>query len=227
MLAVVAIFALLAAFVAPNLGLLSSRRLQQQAERISAQLELARQRAIVTGIPHRLAIDLDRGSYWLEWFVTQAEAIGEEADAAGARSARLDADLAGPAVRGSARIPAAARHVRARDRARGVAAVPGSSRRPGAASTRARPSSSSNATGRRARPRSCSPTTTATRSRSWCCRSRKPCGSTMSRIDASGRQPARSQPQASEVHQVGPRKRSAQRALGERSSSKPDSPCSR
>ncbi len=77
MLAVVAIFALLAAFVAPNLGLISSRRLQQEAQRISAQLELARQRAIVTGIPHRLAIDLDRGSYWLEWFRTQAEATGE------------------------------------------------------------------------------------------------------------------------------------------------------
>ena len=76
MLAVVAIFALLAAFVAPNLGLLSSRRLQLQAEQISAQLELARQRAVVTGVPHRLAIDLDRGSYWLEWFVTQAESIG-------------------------------------------------------------------------------------------------------------------------------------------------------
>jgi len=77
MLAVVAIFALLAAFVAPNLGLVSSRRLQQQAQQISAQLELARQRTVVTGIPHRMAIDLDRGSYWLEWFVTEAEAIGE------------------------------------------------------------------------------------------------------------------------------------------------------
>ena len=77
MMAVVAIFALLAGFVAPNLGLLSSRRLQQQAEQISAQLELARQRAIVTGVPHRLAIDLEAGSFWLEWFVTQAEATGE------------------------------------------------------------------------------------------------------------------------------------------------------
>ena len=77
MMAVVAIFALLAGFVAPNLGLLSSRRLQQQAEQISAQLELARQRAVVTGVPHRLAIDLEGGSFWLEWFVTQAEATGE------------------------------------------------------------------------------------------------------------------------------------------------------
>ena len=47
-------------------------------EQISAQLELARQRAIVTGIPHRLAIDLEAGSYWIEWFVTEAEALGEE-----------------------------------------------------------------------------------------------------------------------------------------------------
>jgi type II secretory pathway pseudopilin PulG len=77
MLAVVAIFALLAAFVAPNLGIVSTRRLQHQAERLSAQLELARQRSVVTGIPHRLAIDLDQGSYWLEWFVTEAEATGQ------------------------------------------------------------------------------------------------------------------------------------------------------
>jgi len=76
MMAVVAIFALLAGFVAPNLALLSSRRLQQQAEQISAQLELARQRAVVTGVPHRLAIDLRGGSYWLEWYVTEAEAAG-------------------------------------------------------------------------------------------------------------------------------------------------------
>jgi prepilin-type N-terminal cleavage/methylation domain-containing protein len=77
LMAVVLIFALLAGFVAPNLGILSSRRLQQQAEQISAQLELGRQRAIVTGIPHRLAIDLEGGSYWLEWYVTEAEALGE------------------------------------------------------------------------------------------------------------------------------------------------------
>jgi prepilin-type N-terminal cleavage/methylation domain-containing protein len=77
MLAVVAIFALLASFVAPNLGVLSSRRLEQQAEQLSSQLELARQRAIVTGAPHRLAIDLDAHAWWLEWFVSEAEALGE------------------------------------------------------------------------------------------------------------------------------------------------------
>jgi type II secretion system protein H len=76
MLAVLAIFALLASFVAPNLGVLSSRRLEQQSEQLAGQLELARQRAIVTGVPHRLAIDLDAQSYWLEWYVSEAEALG-------------------------------------------------------------------------------------------------------------------------------------------------------
>lgn len=76
-MAVVAIFALLAGIVAPNLGLLSTRRLANQAQQISAQLEFARQRAVVTGVPHRLAVDLESGSYWLEWFVTEAEALGE------------------------------------------------------------------------------------------------------------------------------------------------------
>ena len=37
MIAVVAIFALLVAFVAPNLGVLSTRRLQQQAEALSTE----------------------------------------------------------------------------------------------------------------------------------------------------------------------------------------------
>jgi type II secretion system protein H len=96
MLAVVAIFALLAAFVAPNLGLVSSRRLQQEAERLRAELELARQRTVVTGIRHRLAIDLDRGSYRLEWLVTDAESLGEQ-------EVETELDL-----RGSAPIPMAA-----------------------------------------------------------------------------------------------------------------------
>jgi len=96
MLAVVAIFALLAAFVAPNLGVVTSRRLQQQAEQLRAELELARQRTVVTGIQHRLAIDLGRGSYRLEWLVTQAESIGEP-------EAQPELDL-----RGSAPIPMAA-----------------------------------------------------------------------------------------------------------------------
>ena len=59
----VAIFALMAGLIAPRVGALTARTLHQRAERIVAQLELARQRAVVTGIPHRLLIDLDEGGY--------------------------------------------------------------------------------------------------------------------------------------------------------------------
>lgn len=84
MLAVVLIFALVAAFVAPNVGLLRSRALRQEAKRISAQLELARQRSVMTGIPHRVLFDLDAGVYRVEWLGPPAddEALAPELDLA-------------------------------------------------------------------------------------------------------------------------------------------------
>ncbi len=97
-LAVVAIFALLTALIAPNLGSLSSRTLRQRAESIAASLELARQRSVLTGIPHRLLIDLDQSTYRLEWFVTEVEAGGEAAES---EPEPLD-------VRGQSPIPMAA-----------------------------------------------------------------------------------------------------------------------
>jgi type II secretion system protein H len=82
LLAVVAIFALMAAFVMPNLATLGSRTLRRQAQHIGGQLELARQRSIVTGIPHRMWLDLDSASYRLEWNVSEAETEGEAAPTA-------------------------------------------------------------------------------------------------------------------------------------------------
>ncbi len=79
MLAVVALFILMATFAMPNLALLRDRALRQQAQRIAAQLELGRQRSVVTSIPHRLVIDLDNAAYRLEWLATDAEARGESA----------------------------------------------------------------------------------------------------------------------------------------------------
>ena len=61
MIAVVAIMALLIALVAPGLGTLSGRRLQHTAEALAGSLELARQRTVITGIPHRVRIDLPNG----------------------------------------------------------------------------------------------------------------------------------------------------------------------
>jgi hypothetical protein len=66
MLAVVAIFALIAGVVLPNLGLLGSRELDEAAERLRDELEFARQRAILTGSTHRVVLDLDRGTHWIE-----------------------------------------------------------------------------------------------------------------------------------------------------------------
>ncbi len=67
MLAVVAIFALLAAFVAPNLSVLGRRALRGDARQLASYLELARQRSVMTSVPHRLYLDLDQGGYRIEW----------------------------------------------------------------------------------------------------------------------------------------------------------------
>lgn len=72
-LAVVLIFALLAGLALPNLGLRSGRALEDDATRLAATLEFGRQRAVMTGVPHRLIFDLDAGVYWLEWSVPEDE----------------------------------------------------------------------------------------------------------------------------------------------------------
>ena len=98
MLAVVAIFALMASFVIPNLGAFSSRALRHRAERIASQLEFARQRSVMTAIPHRVVIDIDAGSYRVEWLTTENRAAGLPAPAE-----PVDLDL-----RGNTPLPLAA-----------------------------------------------------------------------------------------------------------------------
>jgi len=75
-LAVVSIFALIAGLAMPNFSALHSRNLKQQALRLVTQLELARQRSIVTGVPHRLYIDVDAGAYRIEWLASEQQANG-------------------------------------------------------------------------------------------------------------------------------------------------------
>jgi type II secretory pathway pseudopilin PulG len=87
-LAVVAILALVAAFVIPNMGGLRARALRAEAAQIAAQLELARQRAIVTGVPHRVWLELDQAEYRLEWLSVDPDeaeiaAAGPELDVRG------------------------------------------------------------------------------------------------------------------------------------------------
>lgn len=67
MLAVVAILALVASFVAPNLEVVRARRLRNEALRLASQLEFARQRTVATGVPHRVLFDLENALYRIEW----------------------------------------------------------------------------------------------------------------------------------------------------------------
>lgn len=60
-------------FVVPSIGVTQGARLRAGAREMGAHLELARQRAIITGKPHRVLIALDEGWYQLEWFVTDSE----------------------------------------------------------------------------------------------------------------------------------------------------------
>ena len=94
MLAVVAILALVLTFAIPNGGMLQRRRLDGQARELVAGLELARQRAVMTGVKHRLWIDLDEALFRLEWFVP------ESSDESGQLSLRPEYD-----VRGSSPLP--------------------------------------------------------------------------------------------------------------------------
>ena len=73
MIAVVLLFALMIALVAPNFGSLSGRELQDAADALAARLELARQRSVMTGVPHRVWIDLDGALYRVEWLASDAE----------------------------------------------------------------------------------------------------------------------------------------------------------
>ncbi len=81
MIAVTLMFAVITGIFAPQIGLLSSRALGNQAKDLSAHIELGRQRAVVTGTPHRIVMDLEAGGYRLQWRVTELEAMGAEAEA--------------------------------------------------------------------------------------------------------------------------------------------------
>jgi type II secretory pathway pseudopilin PulG len=66
-LAVLLIGALLYSFAMPNFSLLNASALRDQAELVVAYIDLGRQRAAITGVPHRLSVNLDEGTYALEW----------------------------------------------------------------------------------------------------------------------------------------------------------------
>ena len=78
MLSVVAIIALIVGVALPNFGIRSRRVMEDEARQLAASLEFARQRSVMTGVPHRVMIDVEAGAYWLEWLVSEARALGED-----------------------------------------------------------------------------------------------------------------------------------------------------
>ena len=75
MMAVVMIIGMVFAIGAPSLGRSKLRILKGEAETLTASLQFARQRAVMTAIPHRVLIDLEDGGYRIEWFVSENGAL--------------------------------------------------------------------------------------------------------------------------------------------------------
>lgn len=68
-LAVVLIIGLVSAMVLPGLRSSGSSGRHDEALNVASHLELARQRAVMTGKVHRVLLDVDNNSYRVEWFV--------------------------------------------------------------------------------------------------------------------------------------------------------------
>ena len=73
MMAVLLIFAGIAAIFAPQVGSIMGRTLDHRAADLASQFELARQRAILTGVPHRVLLDLEESGYRIEWWTEDPE----------------------------------------------------------------------------------------------------------------------------------------------------------
>lgn len=94
-IAVVAIFGLVFSLGIPQLNSSKKRLLKNEAETLAASLEYARQRAVMSGIPHRVLLDLEEGSYRTEWWVSEEKANAALQDS-GATNLALDLTLAAP-----------------------------------------------------------------------------------------------------------------------------------
>lgn len=75
-IAVAAIIAMILGIGIPRLGRSGYDALGGAAEELAQSLRFARQRAVMTGVPHRVLIDLEEGGYRIEWFVDDGRAFG-------------------------------------------------------------------------------------------------------------------------------------------------------
>jgi prepilin-type N-terminal cleavage/methylation domain-containing protein len=66
LMAVLLIIGLIAGLTLPNLSLGAERAVLREAQDLAATFAFARQRAVATGTPHRVVVDLDEAGYWVE-----------------------------------------------------------------------------------------------------------------------------------------------------------------
>lgn len=72
LLAVLLIMGLVVGITLPNLALGSERALLGEAEKLASDLAFTRQRAVATGTPHRVLVDLDGAGWWIEVWPEEA-----------------------------------------------------------------------------------------------------------------------------------------------------------
>ncbi len=65
-MAVVLILLMIAAIVIPRVSLIASQAALDDAKRLAATLDYAREKAISVGRAHRVVLDLDHAQYWIE-----------------------------------------------------------------------------------------------------------------------------------------------------------------
>jgi len=79
-MAVVIVIGLAMGIVLPNLSASRGAQLEEYARGLSGRLELARERAIVTGAAHRVFLQLEEGSARVDWHVSEERAFAHVDD---------------------------------------------------------------------------------------------------------------------------------------------------
>ena len=74
-MAVVIVIGLALGIVLPNLSASRGAQLEEYARGLAGRLELARERAIVTGTAHRVLLELEKGSARVDWHVSEERAF--------------------------------------------------------------------------------------------------------------------------------------------------------
>lgn len=93
LLAVLLIMGLVLGIALPNLSLRSGRVVLSEAEKLASDLAFTRQRAVATGTPHRVVVDLDGAGWWIEVWPEEASPF---AAPAAAPDGRAEIQLAAP-----------------------------------------------------------------------------------------------------------------------------------